>query len=894
MSTSTDCLQVKSLKVVDWKSIRNMMPEVGLHGEEPNTIYLDKQLRVRWRYEDSFSETGKAIKRRVKGWDGRFWGIPSESAKLRLEQVAIGAGWRVAEARELEAPQLIPLEAIQCGPDAWFLAASVAKWRELASQRGGGRLAYALGRLALGTNYTWVHDPSDSDRLMMAPTTRRELDALLERLNTRSCRIDCSRRSSDPEIRLWSEMPVHVVEGEIVRATLNLGNPLHLALLEADIGLNKRGAEVSPHLSFPLADWQKLANRFRAMGGRIETRQNAVRFEKPFDLTKTPGWEAPAPNGLSLFAHQKAGIEFLVANGMRAIVGDEMGIGKTAQAICAAHATRAKRILTIVPANARFVWEREIRGWAGDAVSVVHVDEALSEVDLPEAGWVIVTYDLLAARVETWNCDTPIEAEALAELLRDGTSRGGRADPRRTVADADSKRRIPSTLRFDPRQTPEIGDVLKRIDVICRDRPETVDRARAEHLRRLGRRLSGEMLSRLSDWDPDIVFVDEAHRIKNASAARTQVVRSMLADPSRGAILLSGTPLRNNSREGAELVEAVFPGLVASHARRRANGHRFMIAEGRSEAVAELLQKVMIWRLKTDVLDLPPKIRHCVDIEPTGEHLEDYDETLGAARSSVREAIDLGKTLSEARKTALDLLATAKRLLGLAKIADGEIADLIDAIVDEKKACLVFAAHHAVSDALAKQLRQKGRSVVVVDGRTSQRDRAESVRKFQMKEVDVFLGGVNTAGEAITLTRADTCVFVELDWVPAAMLQAEDRGHRAGQDASGYLIITCVARTPGIVSLDEEIASVLEEKLNDIDATLGEGATLIGRRGHVPGIQSRIINKLLDESDLEKAASNARKLELHAVDDVDADAEIAVGDGPLPTRTKAARRRRIR
>ena len=400
------------------------------------------------------------------------------------------------------------------------------------------------------------------------------------------------------------------------------------------------------------------------------------------------------------------------------------------------------------------------------------------------------------------------------------------------------------------------------------------------------------MLSRLSNWDPDIVFVDEAHRIKNASAARTQVVRGMLADPSRGAVLLSGTPLRNHAGEGAELVEAVFPGLVARHARRRANGHRFMIAEGRSEAVAELLKKVMIRRLKADVLDLPPKIRHCVDIEPTGEYLDDYHETLGAARSSVREAINSGNTLSEARKTALGLLATAKRLLGLAKIADGEIADLIDAIVDEKKACLVFAAHHGVSDALAEQLRQKDRSVVVVDGRTSQRDRAEAVRRFQMKEVDVFLGGVNAAGEAITLTRADTCVFVELDWVPAAMLQAEDRGHRAGQDASGYLIITCVARTPGIVSLDEEIASVLQEKLADINATLGEGATLIGRGGQVPGIQSRIINKLLDESDLEKAASNAKKLAKPADSEVDEDVEIAVDDSPVRTRSKMARRKK--
>ena len=75
MSTPTDCPQVKSLKVVDWKSIRNMMPEVSRQGEEPNTLYFADDMRVRWRYENSFSKTGKAIRRRVKGV-GRLQSLP--------------------------------------------------------------------------------------------------------------------------------------------------------------------------------------------------------------------------------------------------------------------------------------------------------------------------------------------------------------------------------------------------------------------------------------------------------------------------------------------------------------------------------------------------------------------------------------------------------------------------------------------------------------------------------------------------------------------------------------------------------------------------------------------------------------------------------------------------
>ena len=130
------------------------MPELGRHGEEPKTVYVtDDKRRARWRYEHSFSETGKALKCLVKGWDGAFWAIPNDNVLLKVKHLAANAGWRIAEASELEAPQLIPLEAIQCGRDAWFLAASVAKWRELADQGCGGKLRHALRVLAARTNY---------------------------------------------------------------------------------------------------------------------------------------------------------------------------------------------------------------------------------------------------------------------------------------------------------------------------------------------------------------------------------------------------------------------------------------------------------------------------------------------------------------------------------------------------------------------------------------------------------------------------------------------------------------------------------------------------------------------------------------------------------------------
>ena len=90
-------------------------------------------------------------------------------------------------------------------------------------------------------------------------------------------------------------------------------------------------------------------------------------------------------------------------------------------------------------------------------------------------------------------------------------------------------------------------------------------------------------------------------------------------------------------------------------------------------------------------------------------------------------------------------------------------------------------------------MHKAGITVGRVDGRVKQTERAEIVRRFQAGGCQVFLGSVAAAGESITLTRAETVIFVELDWVPGALLQAEDRGHRAGQTASGYQIIHLTA-----------------------------------------------------------------------------------------------------
>jgi hypothetical protein len=122
----------------------------------------------------------------------------------------------------------------------------------------------------------------------------------------------------------------------------------------------------------------------------------------------------------------------------------------------------------------------------------------------------------------------------------------------------------------------------------------------------------------------------------------------------------------------------------------------------------------------------------------------------------------------------------------------------------------------------------------------------------------VFIGGINAAGESITLTRSDTAIFVELDWVPAALLQAEDRVHRSGQYDHCH-IIHLIARTPaGMGNLDEWMIDVLGFKMNRIRAVLEEDSSnLVAAEGSA---MKEVIQILLEARQVPRERQKSREV----------------------------------
>lgn len=87
---------------------------------------------------------------------------------------------------------------------------------------------------------------------------------------------------------------------------------------------------------------------------------------------------------MQLYGYQKLGAQFL-ASRQRALLADGMGLGKSAQAICAARAVNARNLAVVCPAIARPNWVRELQLWNFTGTSLVEsYDKVTSRRELQE------------------------------------------------------------------------------------------------------------------------------------------------------------------------------------------------------------------------------------------------------------------------------------------------------------------------------------------------------------------------------------------------------------------------------------------------------------------------------------------------------------------------------
>ncbi len=317
-------------------------------------------------------------------------------------------------------------------------------------------------------------------------------------------------------------------------------------------------------------------------------------------------------------------------------------------------------------------------------------------------------------------------------------------------------------------------------------------------------------------WEPELVVLDEAQRIKNW-ATKTALSVKGLAPTYR--LVLTGTPMENRIDELASIVEwvddmALEPKWrLSSLHTTRADGRREVVGARNLDTIRDRLRHCMVRRIRQDVLDqLPSRTDTRVPVEMTAAQVEEHDAFLQPILRLVQ--ISLKRPLTQAEFLRLMSLLTTQRIIsnGLAQlqfedlwptIRDRppeenllkslsapklfELRQLVRQIVLEQgRKIVIFSqwrrmltlAHWAVSDLLGEQALRAG----FFTGLEGQRRRTQNIVEFHDDPAFRILFTSDAGGVGLNLQRAANCVInLELPWNPAVLEQRIGRIYRIGQ-----------------------------------------------------------------------------------------------------------------
>lgn len=491
----------------------------------------------------------------------------------------------------------------------------------------------------------------------------------------------------------------------------------------------------------------------------IQTIKNQIQEKEKEKNEKILKLEIDAPAGLAYKNYQKEFVLF-AKDRKYTILADEMGLGKTIQAIALMNYLKPERVLIVSPAFLKYNWQAELNKWLTYTKDVYVVNSKSKELAMLNAGMrgiFITNYDIMD--------------------------------------------KVENSQKFN------------------------------------------------------LVVYDEAHYLKNYEAKRTYNSLRIQADRY---LFVTGTPILNSGAEIVPLVVKIQNGSVFQ------KDHKTFLKEMKKEywnfaykycyvdetkfgkkvqgiknpeGLKMLLSDVLIRRTKEQVLDeLPDKIRMIIRFDDEKELVDRERELfvkmrLGQLKRNTDErlaGIDYtefsGMTLEEkisairkeiAKKSDEDasVYALIRHLLGLKKVKP--VSEyVLDLIEQGENRVVVMSWHKDVAEYIAEELKKAGIKTLLNTGDTDIEKRQAYVNEFQSDKQEnmVFVGTIKASGVGITLTKAKHLVFAEISYVPADIVQAEDRIHRIGQKADATIHFLIHQD-----SIDEDILKAVEDKEMDIE-----------------------------------------------------------------------------
>ena len=331
------------------------------------------------------------------------------------------------------------------------------------------------------------------------------------------------------------------------------------------------------------------------------------------------------------------------------------------------------------------------------------------------------------------------------------------------------------------------------------------------------------------------LIVDEAHRLKNI---KSRLFEDLLSVPRDFCLLLTGTPLQNNTEELWALLHFCEPQSFAS--RDEFVGKFGQLQD--SEQVANLhtvLRPYLLRRVKEDVEKaLPPKEETILEVSLTPIQKQFYKAIYdrntaflfkgakpsnapslmnvvmelrkccnhpflirGAEDRIIEDAADNERKISSAKNKNFTLPVDYAKLTGEQLVkSSGKfvlLSKLLPKLYSGGHKVLIFSQMVRVLDLLQELLQLNHYRYERLDGSTSASARNAAVDRFRRESFKRFVMLLSTraGGLGLNLTAADTVVIFDSDWNPQNDLQAMARAHRIGQTRSVRVYRLLTAKT---------------------------------------------------------------------------------------------------
>jgi SNF2 family DNA or RNA helicase len=494
-----------------------------------------------------------------------------------------------------------------------------------------------------------------------------------------------------------------------------------------------------------------------------------------------------------LFPHQRAGVKFL-STAKRALLADEPGLGKTAQAIRALKKIQEEGgepfpTLIVCPNTLKKNWAREFeKWWPGLNIQVIKGSATQRRKQFEEENVDIY--------IINW------------ESLRSHS----RLAPYGSVALA----RCPDCKGHDPRVT----------------------EARCEvHERELNR------------IDFKAVVADEIHRSKEPKSKQTRALWAATGD-AEIRFALTGTPVANNVLDMWSILHWLSPADWPSKTRwidrmvnTMLNAFGGMMVLGLKPHMEEEFHATvnphMRRMLKAKVLPwLPEMVFERRDVEMSAKQAKAYkdmrenmiaelegDGSAVVAPSVLTQTTRLHQFASSFAQSVVD------EVTGEEKIVLSEPSCKVDALMDDIKSgdfgddsVAVAAVSRQLIELLSARLTKEGIDHGLITGAQDEDQRQKAIDDFQSGKTKWILFTVQAGGVGVTLTTGRRLVMLQRPWSLVDHKQALDRIHRIGSEIHDSVIIMDYV-TEG--TIEERVLQVLETKADNFEQIVHDKARLL-------------------------------------------------------------------